>query len=165
MYIDFDDMPESARLWWYQAGRELSAEEVDKISERLISAIGGWVTHGMPLRGAFRIVHQRIILVAADVEYQSPSGCSIDSSTRWLQDLGAEMGLNLFDRSFAVQQADRLDFVPFMDLKSRVESGQIGPETLVGNATISRKGDLDSRFFVPAKDTYIKRYFSAVERA
>lgn len=165
MYIGFDDMPESARVWWYQAERALRAEEIERVESTLKEKVGTWMTHGMPLKGSFRVFNERIIVIAADVEYQMPSGCSVDSSTRWLQELGGSLGISLFDRSFGILQGEELHFVPFTDLKLGVERGTIGPETAVVNSQVASKGDLDSKFFIPAKETYIKRYFSAVERA
>lgn len=163
MYIDFEEMPDNARIWFYQADRVLSEEEADRISSTLQDKLDIWLTHGMPMKGSFRIISNRIILIAADVNFQSPSGCSIDSSARWLQELGETLGLNLFDRSFGIVSEEGLNFVSFMGLKKHVESGEIKPETRVLNSQVATKGDLDSLFFIPASETYIKRYFPVVE--
>jgi len=35
MYVDFSLMPDNSRVWIYQADREFTTDELDKISDRL----------------------------------------------------------------------------------------------------------------------------------
>ncbi len=162
MYISFDELPGNARIWWYQADRNLSPSEIEILESKLRLNMDNWLTHGMPMKGSFTILFDRVILIGADTDFQSPSGCSIDSSTRWLKDLGAQLGLQLFDRSIGYFKDDELNFISFFDAKKVIQEGHIQSDTKILNTQISSKDDVDTRLTIPASETFLKRYFEKV---
>lgn len=162
MYTEIKSLPENARVWYYQAGRDLTSEEQVRVSDFLKDSIGSWVTHGSPMRGSFSLLHNRLLVIAADVDFQSPSGCSIDSSTRWLKTLREELNVDFFDRSIAFFSEGKLQFVSLFKVKDAVKQGLITEETKVINQQISSLGELASNFEVVANKTFLKKYFEAV---
>lgn len=97
MYIDFDKLPDMARVWVYQADRPLSEGEVKTIDESLQSALGQWAAHGQPLLASAQVVENRFVIVGVDEDYSSPSGCSIDASVRTVQEIGRQIAADFFD--------------------------------------------------------------------
>ncbi|MCU0326523.1 MAG: hypothetical protein MUF45_14925 [Spirosomaceae bacterium] len=109
MYIDFEKMPQDARLWVYQANRDLTGGEVDVVQANLQNATQQWAAHGVPLLASFKILYNRFVIVAVDEGQNAASGCSIDASTRWLKELGNHLNIDFFDRSQAFfRQSNRL---------------------------------------------------------
>ena len=49
MYIPFNEINLSARVWIYQANRKFSEEEVGILTETLKAALEGWEAHGHSL--------------------------------------------------------------------------------------------------------------------
>ena len=66
MYIDFDKLPDTARVWVYQADRPLSDGEVNTIGESLQLALGQWAAHGQPLLASAKVVENRFVIVGVD---------------------------------------------------------------------------------------------------
>lgn len=163
MFIEFKDLPESARIWVYQADRNLSETEEARVLDFLKTAVDAWVTHGMPMRGSAKILFNRMIVLAADTAFQAPSGCSIDSSTGWLHELGRDMNINFFDRSIGYFEDEVLKFFSVFDAKKQVSAGVIQPDTRVINLQVNVKHELDSSLVVPASESFLSRYFSKVE--
>jgi hypothetical protein len=99
MFIPFDTLANTSRIWIYQANRPLQSDELTQIQVYLTAQLDAWGAHGAPLKASFAIVKNQIILIAADESFQAASGCSIDTSTRWMKELGAQFSVDFFDRS------------------------------------------------------------------
>ncbi len=159
MFVKFEELPQNSRVWYYQADRELSSSEISAVTLELQHNINSWVTHGMPMKGSFKILYNRIILISADVDYQSPSGCSIDSSTRWLKNLGEELKIDFFDRSVGYFKDQKLEFFSVYSGKKLIEAGAITEDTKLVNHQILSLESFDSEFYITAKQSFLKRHF------
>ncbi|MCY1551251.1 hypothetical protein D9M68_875680 [compost metagenome] len=159
MFVEFKDLPENARVWVYQADRNLSEAEQARVLDFLTTAVDSWVTHGMPMRGSVRIIFNRLILIAADTGFQQPSGCSIDSSTGWLQELGKDTGLNFFDRSIGYFEDENLKFFSVFEAKKQVSEGLITPDTPVINLQAGTVHEVENALVIPASGSFLNRYF------
>jgi hypothetical protein len=49
MYIPFSDIDFQARVWVYQANRELTPQETGIITETLKASLDTWEAHGKPV--------------------------------------------------------------------------------------------------------------------
>lgn len=162
MYTDFATLPDTARLWVYQANRTLTAAEVTQVEQQLSASLHQWAAHGQPLLASVRVVDQRFVILGLDEAYSLPSGCSIDASVRMLRELGQQLNIDFFDRSAVVKTDGQLVAYPLSTLKSAVADGQIGPDTLVCNTLVKTKSEFLTDWQLPAASTWLRRYFTAV---
>ena len=159
MLIPFYKMPDYARVWVYQADRNLSDAEVQYIQQTLDFQLNNWAAHGAALVGAATVFHKRFVVVAVDENHNQVSGCSIDASTNWLKNLGAEMNLNFFDRSIAYIQSDEIKTVEMLKIKALVAEGTLTPDTLIFNNLVPNMGEFKKTWNVSAGGSWMKRYF------
>ena len=94
----FPELPSDARVWIYCSDRVLEADESAKIDDQLAGFIQGWSTHGAAMKAKSEILLDRFIVIAADEKHLAASGCSIDSSVRFIKELGTHYKINFFDR-------------------------------------------------------------------
>ncbi|MVM39842.1 hypothetical protein GO730_23225 [Spirosoma sp. HMF3257] len=164
MYIDFDKLPDTARVWVYQANHSLTYGDVKTIEEILKPALHQWAAHGQPLLASAKVVENRFIVVGVDEGYSLPSGCSIDSSMRTIQEIGRQLSVDFFDRSAAVQLTDgtvRTFTLPM--IKTAVTEELIKPDTLVFNTLVQTKAEFLAAWRIPAVDSWLKRYFKSIK--
>jgi hypothetical protein len=160
MYVSFDEIAFEARVWVYQANRDLTAAEVSTITQTLKAALEGWAAHGEPLLASAKIFLNRFVVVAVDEAQASPSGCSIDKSTHWLREIGTQMGIDFFDRSVAyLDQSGHVQTIAISQAKAAVLEERILPETTVFDNLVATKAQWMSRWKVRAEDTWLKRFF------
>ncbi len=168
MYVDFDKLPQNARVWVYQANRPLADSEVNAINAALQPALGQWSAHGQPLLASALVIENRFIVVGVDEGYTLPSGCSIDSSVRTLQEISQQLSassepVNFLDRSAAVQSANgSVTVYPLPTIKAAVADGLLTTETIVFNTLVKTKAEFLSDWHVRAADSWLKRYFKSV---
>ncbi len=162
MYVPFDSLEDSARIWIYQAGRKLTESEKNTISETLSAFTHQWVAHGNPLKTSFKIFHDQFIVLAADENFEQASGCSIDGAVRTIQEINNQYGLSLFDRTKVTFLKDGITVINSTDLLKSLEKGIWKQDTLTFNNVLSTKGDLIKNWVVPANQTWLKRYLTKI---
>jgi len=159
MYLPFEQLPGHSRLWVYQSDRALTDAEQQLISTSLQEFCSGWKAHGHPLHTSFRISHDHFIIIAADEQAAGATGCSIDSSVRHLKQLGAQLGIDLFNRGqVAFLQGDRVDLVPLGGLKAAFADGTVTPASLIFNTLVGTISEFGSDWIIPAGRSWLSRY-------
>ena len=161
MFVPFETLPLSARVWIFQSDRLFSEDDLKIINDRLRAFTDKWSVHGHPLPTSFKIAHNRFIILAADESHQTASGCSIDSSVHALKELEQLLGLGLFDRNLvAFKQGDEVSLVPLQELKEKFQQGILTADTLTFNNLIATREQFENNWLLPASQTWLKRYTS-----
>ena len=161
MFVPFESLPPTARIWIFQAKRPFTDQETEIIIGRLRSFTSEWNVHGKPLEASFQIEFRQFIVLAADERGGTASGCSIDSSMRALKEVEQSLGLSLFDRDqIAFKTPKGIVTIPLAKLKENFANGIIGEDTLTFYNLVNTKTQLEHEWLVPAKDTWLKRYIT-----
>lgn len=161
MYIPFSDIDFQARVWVYQANRELTPQETGIITETLKASLDTWEAHGKPLTASGKIFEHRFIVIAVDERDELPSGCSIDKSVHWLQEIGQRMDIDFFDRSLAYfDDNNHVQTIPVPKIKQAIINETILPNTTIFDNQVSTKAQWMNRWKIPASNSWLNRYFT-----
>jgi hypothetical protein len=163
MRVPFTEMPPDARLWIFAAERPLSDMEQESLLAVVDEFLEHWAAHGAPLAAARDLRYERFLFVAVDESNAGASGCSIDAMTRVLAALEGQIGAELVNHGPVLYRAGdqivRLDRAAFAE---RARRGEVAPETIVFNNTLSRVAELEGgKWEVPARDSWHARAFFA----
>jgi hypothetical protein len=157
----FELMPDHARIWVYQANRNLTESEQTAIEQYLVSNVAQWAAHGTALSAAVRLVYGRFVVIALDEQQHAASGCSIDASTHWFKTIEVQTGISFFDRSVAYFDADgAIQTIGNLQIKQAIAEGQLNADTIIFDNLVSTLGQLRGQWQKPAAQTWLKRYFS-----
>ena len=161
MYVEFDTLNDSSRIWVYQSSREFNEEEVDIISSKLKDFVNEWTRHGDDLKASFSIKYKHFIVLAVDESFNQVSGCSIDASTHVFKNFEKEFNLELLNKlNTAFKDGEHINVVSLADFQKFVKNDKIHSDTLVFNNMVQNKGDLKLTWEVPAKMSWHSRYFN-----
>lgn len=160
MFVEFDKMPYTSRIWIYQSNREFSSEEINVITLNAKKFIENWTRHGDDLRGSFTMVYNRFVVIAVDENFANVSGCSIDASVRFIQQIQSELNIDLLNKlHIAFKTNDDVNSVSLNDFRSFIASDKITQDTIVFNNLVNTKADFESKWEVPAKESWHQRLF------
>ena len=161
MYLEFEQMPAHARIWVYQSDRKFKQDEVTWIQNHLTNFCQNWNTHGAKMPTSFLLKFDQVIIFSVDESQLGASGCSIDSSVRTLREIEQKLGVNLLDQGKVGFLADQnnLTVNSVFGIKGSLQQGLIQPETLVLNPLVKEKADLDNKWLVTAKESWLNKYF------
>lgn len=152
-------MPAHARVWVYKSASAFTAEQQQRILEAGRAFIAGWAAHGARLDAAVDVLFGHFVVVAVDEEQALASGCSIDKSVRFIQDLERMLGAPLTDRMVVLYDGPQgLMATRVPEVEALLRAGTIHAGTLVYDDLVGTKADLDARFRVPIKDTWMARW-------
>jgi hypothetical protein len=160
MYIPFENITDTARLWVYTANRPLSAEEVAHINKAAPVFLENWTAHGAGLQASYTILENQFLVLAVNEEVANASGCSIDSSVAFVRSLEDTFGISFTDRSLVPFYINgEVEIVKLPELKAAVATGRIKPESTLINTLVTTKAQLIQEWHKPAGETWLKRYF------
>lgn len=160
MYIPFQQLPPHARVWIYQANRSLTDEEVARVKPQLIDFITEWTSHGQTLRASAELLYNRFLVLANDEDINSPSGCSIDASVRFVQHLEAHLNVSFFDRTqLAFLHEGKIAVVPLPELRNKISAGAVQAQSLYFDTLLNTSGQLQAAWPKPAQESWLAKYF------
>ncbi|MDB5005064.1 MAG: transporter ATPase [Mucilaginibacter sp.] len=142
-------------MWVYQSDKKLADEVVQQIQQQLNSFTAEWTAHNNQLKAKAEIRYNRFLILIVDETQAGASGCSIDKSVRFMQNLEREFNINLFDRfNLAYKQADEVFSLPRHGFEDLLKQGTINTDTIVYNNLVQNLTELQTKWEVPFKDSW-----------
>ncbi|MGB2341529.1 MAG: ABC transporter ATPase [Flavobacteriaceae bacterium] len=159
MLISFSDLPNHSRVWIYQASRPFSSKEKEKVSYQVQEFLKQWTAHGTDLVTAFEIPYDRFIVIGLDEQTHGASGCSIDSSVRFIQSLENQFQIELLDKmNVTHKKGNELLYTPLKEFRSLAKKRKITSETIVFNNLVVNKEEYLSHWEGPAGQSWHSRF-------
>ncbi|MGB5498072.1 MAG: ABC transporter ATPase [Maribacter sp.] len=159
MLVEFKTLPESSRVWIYQASRGFSAGELQEIEQELDAFIQDWTAHGSDLKAAYEIRYNRFIVLALDQSQTTASGCSIDASVHFIQQLEKKYNVELLDKmNVSYKQGEFVAYKPLLDFKKMAKQKAVSMNTIVFNNLVTNKGEYLEHWEVPASESWHSRF-------
>lgn len=161
MLVPFKNLPDSSRVWIYQANRSFTSEEIQEISNKLDRFIEEWTAHGADLKASYDIKYNRFITIALDQQLSAASGCSIDASVNFIQQLEKEYEVDLLDKmNVSYKQGDFVAYKSLSDFRKMAKQKAVSPNTIVFNNLVNNKAEYLSDWEVPASESWHKRFMN-----
>ena len=106
------------------------------------------------------MVYNRFVVIAVDENFANVSGCSIDASVRFIQQIQSELNVDLLNKlHIAFKTNGDVNSVSLNDFRSFIASDKITQDTIVFNNLVNTKADFESKWEVPAKESWHQRLF------
>ncbi len=158
MSVSYEMLAPTSKVWIYQSSRPFKEEELPQLQSELEDFANKWTAHNQALKAFAKIYHQRFIVLMVDEGQAGASGCSIDSSVHFLQQLGARLGVDLFDRmSFAWKEGEQVQVAPKSEFARLYREGKLSDETLVFDNLVKDKATFDQAWLKPLGESWHRR--------
>ncbi|GAB4412640.1 MAG: hypothetical protein OHK0039_18780 [Bacteroidia bacterium] len=149
--------------WFFSLPTPLDAAQAATLQQDFDRFAAQWKSHGTPVEGMIGIRYGQFIVARAQPDSERPSGCSIDSLRRGIEQILQRHGLAWAEAAIvfyrdaggAVQHAD------FRQIPTLVAAGTLTGDTIVFDHTLGQSDDL-SQWELPLKQTWLKRYLPAI---
>lgn len=125
---NFVDFSNQAKVWVYQADRAFTESEKEQIKIALENFVAEWSAHGKKLKASAEILSDFHIGLAVEGNVEA-SGCSIDSSVRFVKELGAHLQVDFFNRlkSVVMDSEGKSSVVSYHSLKEHTDKKVFHP--------------------------------------
>lgn len=159
MLVDFDTLPEASRVWIYQANRSFTEAEIQDIENKLSVFIEAWTAHGQDLQAGFKLLYRRFIVIALNQNLNAATGCSIDASVHFIQQLEKDYNVDLMDKmNVSYKQGEFIAYKPLKDFKTMAKQNAVSKKTIVFNNLVATIAEFNDNWEVPAGESWHSRF-------
>lgn len=161
MLVDFNTLPETSRVWIYQANRSFTEQEIEEISSKLDTFIENWTAHGGDLHSGYEIKYKRFIVIGLNQNLNSATGCSIDASVHFIQQLEKDYNVDLMDKmNVSYKQGEFIAYKPLTDFRKMAKDKAVSKNTIVFNNLVANKAEYLENWEVPASESWHNRFLN-----
>jgi len=151
--------PDTSRVWIYQGNEKFPEQDIGLVNMRVRAFAQEWVSHNVQLKATGGLLHDRFLVLVADESKAGASGCSIDTSVRFVKAMGEAYHIDFFDRlNFAYLEGEEVHLVHRNSLADLYGQERITDETLFFDNLVRNKGEFLARWVVPFGDSWMKRF-------
>ncbi|GAA4934780.1 hypothetical protein GCM10023314_04010 [Algibacter agarivorans] len=159
MLVDFNTLPEESRVWIYQANRSFSEQELEEIQSKLDVFIENWTAHGSDLQSGYTIKYKRFIIIGLNQDLNKATGCSIDASVNFIQQLEKDYNVDLLDKmNVSYKQGDYVAYKTLSDFRKMAKDKAVSKNTIVFNNLVTNIGEFKENWEVPASESWHGRF-------
>ncbi|WP_296313191.1 ABC transporter ATPase [Winogradskyella sp. UBA3174] len=159
MLVDFDTLPEESRVWIYQANRSFSDVELTQLECQLETFIEVWTAHGKDLQSGYKIVYKRFIVISLNQSINNATGCSIDASVHFIQELEKQYNVDLMDKmNVSYKQGEFIAYKTLLDFKAMAKNKSVSKNTIVFNNLVHNIAEFNENWEVPASESWHSRF-------
>jgi hypothetical protein len=152
----FDQMPPDAKVWVYAANRKLTSTEQADITSKANAFTDNWTAHQNQLKAAFAILHDVFLVLMVDVHFNEVSGCGIDKSIHFVQQIDREYNINLFNRlQIELLVNDEVILTGKQKLSVMLQEEQVNEQTITFNRNVTDKHTFDTEFRLPLGKSWV----------
>lgn len=160
MIVPFENLPPESSVWIYPSDRPFREKELTKLKEALTDFLSSWTTHNQELEAGFDLPYNRFIVLGLNQEKVQASGCSIDASVHFIQELEKAFELSLLDKmNVTFKQGEYLSHKTLEDFKKMAKERAISKSTIVFNNLVGTVDGYHNFWEVPAEESWHNRFF------
>jgi hypothetical protein len=149
-------MPEESKVWVYAANRILTEAEQAEIEASGNDFVRSWTAHNQQLKASFTILHGVFMVLMVDENYNEVSGCGIDKSVHFMQDLDKKYQLDIFNRlRLELWQNNSVLILNKQKLSVMMQDGEVNEQSILFNKSVTTKKQFDEQFEIPLVQSWV----------
>lgn len=154
------DFHPDSRIWIYQSDRLLDTAEKEAIEIAGKNFAREWTAHKVALKSGFFILAGGFLVLVVDESLTGASGCSIDTSVRFIRGLEGQYDLKLMERlNVAYLEDEKVKVISLETWKQEAAAGNVTLDTPVFNNMITRLSEIYTGWIQPAGESWLKKFF------
>ncbi|MCF8283936.1 MAG: hypothetical protein K9I48_03060 [Sphingobacteriales bacterium] len=156
-----NDYHPTSKLWFYTISPAINEHQISAFENELHSFCTQWTAHNKELRSFFRVIENKILILGVDEHLNPASGCSIDKSVHFLEDLEKQFNIELFNRMLFtyIDEHNKLITLNRTAFENAIEEGIIQQNTLVINNLALTVNDWNNNGLLAFADSWMSNFF------
>ena len=159
MLVEFNALPEESRVWIYQSNRTFTDDEISELKDKLNVFINNWTAHGSDLQAGYIIKYKRFIVIGLNQNLNKATGCSIDASVHFIQQLEKSYNVDLMDKmNVSYKQGEYVAYKSLTDFRKMAKDRAVSKNTIVFNNLVANKAEFEEHWEVPVSESWHSRF-------
>ena len=159
MFIDYNLIPEDAKVWVYPSNRKFYSTEIEEIEAKIKSFIENWKTEDENFKATYKFLYNRFIIIFADDANSPLTNFDIDTSVSFILSLQEEYGIELLDKmNTCFKQGEFVQYKDLKDFKKLLKNKSVTAKSIIFDNLITTKLDFEKNWEIPIEDSWYSRY-------
>jgi len=159
MNYPISSLSNDSRVWIFTSSTIIE----DNIAKQLIDDtsifLDNWLAHQQTLKAGVVLLYNQFLIVSVDENHVGASGCSIDKLHSFVHLEEKKLNLKLLDRMRVVYKTEEeIKNISVLELQKLLKEGKVSETTVVFNPLIETLSDLNSKFEIQLKDTWLNKF-------
>ena len=160
MYVDYNALPENAKVWVYPSNRKFYPNEIEEIEEKIKNFIESWKSEDENFKASYQFLYQRFIIFIVDVDAIALTNEDIDTSVSFILSLQETYDVSLLDKmNVCFKQGEFVQYKELKDFKKLLKNKALTGKSIIFDNLISIKQDLDNHWEMPIEESWYNRFF------
>ena len=159
MFIDYNLIPEDAKVWVYPSNRKFYSTEIEEIEAKIKSFIENWKTEDENFKATYKFLYNRFIIIFADDANSPLTNFDIDTSVSFILSLQEEYEVELLDKmNTCFKQGEFVQYKDLKDFKKLLKNKSVTAKSIIFDNLITTKLDFENNWEIPIEDSWYNRY-------
>ncbi|WP_317043388.1 ABC transporter ATPase [Polaribacter haliotis] len=159
MLVEFDSIPEDAKVWIYPSSRKFYANEIDEVTKKVKKFVETWKTENEDFKASYKILYNRFIVLSADDITTTLTNKDIDTSVTFIIELQEIYNVELLDKmNVCFKQGEFVQYKELKDFKKLLKNKAVTAKTIVFDNLITTKQEFENHWEVAIEDSWYSRF-------
>tara|TARA_R110002049_G_scaffold616_11_gene3601 strand:+ start:19776 stop:20261 length:486 start_codon:yes stop_codon:yes gene_type:complete len=159
MFVDFNEIPEDAKVWVYPSSRKFYPNEIEAIEEKIKTFVENWKSDNEDFKASYKFLHNRFIVLTADDVATALNNVDIDTSVSFILSLQQEYEVELLDRmNVCFKQGEHVQYKDLKDFKKLLKNKALTGKTIIFDNLITTKQDFEHNWEIPIEESWYNRF-------
>jgi hypothetical protein len=159
MFVDYNSIPEDAKVWIYPSNRKFYPNEIEEIEEKVKIFLQTWKPDDENFKTSYKFLYNRFIILFADDKNLTLKNTDIDTSVSFILELQNDYKVELLDKmNVCFKQGEFVQYKDLKDFKKLLKNKAVTAKTIVFDNLITTKQDFDTFWEVAIEESWYRRF-------
>ncbi|QTE21743.1 ABC transporter ATPase [Polaribacter cellanae] len=159
MLVEFDSIPEDAKVWIYPSSRKFYANEIEEVERKVKNFVETWKAENEDFKASYKILYNRFIILTADDITTTLTSKDIDTSVVFIIELQQTYNVALLDKmNVCFKQGKFVQYKELKDFKKLLKNKAVTAKTIVFDNLITTKQEFENHWEVAIENSWYSRF-------
>ena len=159
MFVNFDEIPEDAKVWVYPSSRKFYTNEIPEIAEKIKKFVVEWKADDESFKASYQFLYNRFIVITADDITTPLKNSDIDDSVNFILSLQETYSVALLDRmNICFKQGEFVQYKDLKDFKKLLKNKALTGKSIIFDNLITNKQDFENLWEIPIEESWYSRF-------
>jgi hypothetical protein len=159
MFVDFEEIPEDAKVWVYPSSRKFYPNEIEALEEKVKTFVENWKADDATFKASYKILYNRFIVFTADDIATELSNADMDAAVSLILNLQETYEVALLDRmNVCFKQGEHVQYKDLKDFKKLLKNKALTGKSIIFDNLVNTKQDFDNYWEITIEESWYNRF-------
>lgn len=159
MFVAFDTLSETSKLWVYPSSRKFYANEIPELEDEIQRFVENWKMDSNSFKASYKLAYNRFIILVADDSESEMTVKDLDAAVAFILRLQQQYDVVLLDKmNVCFKQGEYTQYKELTDFKKLLKNKAITGKTIIFDNLVQTKEEFEHYWEVPIEDSWYNRF-------